>query len=203
MNTHVLVTPVSSAELTVIPNGNNPVNPQIETYVNRYQTFLKKTAEAVLGLAQTLLEAKSALNGVDFHIFCEQIGTPEGSPTYSKLLKIADNAARFKPFMDRLPNTWTTIYKLAKLTPEKFERVSADLTPFITAREINELVGDEKEDRHSQHYDVRLSFEDMTPEQKVTIYEELDRLKSEYSFKVQETLDFKKELKSFKTSIKV
>ena len=81
--------------------------------------------------------------------------------------------------------------------------ITADLTPFITAREINELVGEEKEDRQLQRYDVRLSFEDMTPEQKLTIYEELDRLKSEYSFKVQETLDFKKALKSFKTSSKV
>lgn len=90
--------------------------------------------------------------------------------------------------MDRLPNTWTTIYKLAKLPPEKFDRVSANLTPFITAREINEIMGEEKQARNAERYDIKLSFGDMLPEQKAKIYEEIDRLKAEYSFKVHETL---------------
>ena len=92
---------------------------------------------------------------------------------------------------------------MANLSPEKFERVSASLTPFITAREINEIVGEDKEARQAQHYDVKLSFEDMLPEQKARIYEELDRLKAKFSFKVHETMDFKEELKSFKSASKV
>ena len=203
MNKHINEAELKGSEIAIRQNGNALVTPQIEEYVNRYKTFLRKTAEAVLGLAETLAEAKVKLNGVDFHCFCNEVGTPEGSPTYTKLLKIADNAARFQPFIDRLPNTWTTIYKLAKLPSEQFERVSADLTPFITAREIDELVGEEKEPRNVEHYDIKLSFEDMLPEQKATIYQELDRLKAEYSFKVQETRDFKEEMMSYKTANKV
>ena len=203
MNTFVNETELKTAEVAVIQSGTALITPQIEKYVNRYNSFLKKTAEAVLGLAQTLAEAKKNLNGVDFNIFCDEVGTPEEGSTYKKLLKIAENATRFQPFVERLPNTWTTIYKLAKLPPEKFERVSADLTPFITAREINEIVGDEKEARKTERYDIKLSFEDMLPEQKQKIYEELDRLKTEYSFKVQETMDFKEELKSIKAVGKV
>ena len=43
----------------------------------------------------------------------------------------------------------------------------------------------------------------MLPEQKAKIYEELNRLKAEHSFKVHETMDFKEELKSLKTAGKV
>ena len=203
MNKHINEAELKGTEIAIRQNGNALVTPQIETYVVRYNSFLKKTAEAILGLAQTLAEAKKNLNGVDFNIFCDEVGTPEGSPTCTKLLKIADNAARFQPFVSRLPNTWTTIYQLAKLPAEKFERVSANLTPFITAREINEIVGEEKEARKTEHYDIKLSFEDMLPEQKAKIYEELNRLKAEHSFKVHETMDFKEELKSLKTAGKV
>jgi hypothetical protein len=203
MNTFVSEAEVKSNGALVLQNGKSVYNPEVEKYVIRYKSFLKKTAEAVLGLAETLAEAKVKLNGVDFHCFCNEVGTPEGSSTYSKLLKIAENSARFQPFVDRLPNTWTTIYKLAKLPSEKFERVSANLTPFITAREINEIVGDEKELRNVEHYDIKLSFEDLLPEQKAKIYGELDRLKAEYSFKVHETRDFKEEMSSYKTASKV
>jgi hypothetical protein len=203
MNTFVSEADVKSNGALVLQNGKSVYNPEVEKYVVRYKSFLKKTAEAVLGLAETLAEAKVKLNGVDFHYFCNEVGTPEGSATYSKLLKIAENSARFQPFVDRLPNTWTTIYKLAKLPSEKFERVSANLTPFITAREINEIVGEEKEPRNVEHYDIKLSFEDLLPEQKAKIYGELDRLKAEYSFKVQETMDFKEEMMSYKTANKV
>lgn len=203
MNKHIDGTELKGAEIAVLQNGNALITPQIESYVSRYNSFLKKTAEAILGLAQTLAEAKDALNGVDFSIFCDQVGAKEGTPTHTKLLKIADNAARFRPFVDRLPNTWTTIYKLAKLPSEKFERVSASLSPFITAREIDEIVGTEKEARNVEHYDIKLSLEHLLPEQKAKIYQELNRLKSEYSFKVHETMDFKEELKSFKTAKKV
>lgn len=200
MNKHINEAELTGTEVAVVQNGTALVTPQIEQYVVRYTSFLKKTAEAILGLAQTLAEAKKELNGVDFHIFCDRIGTREESPTYKKLLKIADNAARFHPYVDRLPNTWTTIYKLARLPSEKFERVSANLTPFISAREIDEIVGDQREPRQPDHYDIKLSFEDLPPERKAKIYQELDRLKSEYSFKVQETMSFKEELKSFKTA---
>ena len=93
-------------------------------------------------MAQTLAEARETLNGVDFSLFCDEVGTSKGSLTFSKPLEFADNAVRFQPFVDRLPNTWTTIYKLAKLPDEQFERVSASLIPFITAREINQIVGE-------------------------------------------------------------
>lgn len=47
---------------------------------------------------------------------------------------------------------------------------------------------------------MKLSFETMKAEQKAKIYEELNRLKEEYSFWFQETADFKKEVRSFKTA---
>lgn len=203
MNTHVAIKTVGSTEIAFIPNGSNLVTPQIETYVIRYQTFLKKTAEAVLGLAQTLYEAKTNLNGVDFSIFCDEVGTPENGPTYHKLMKIADNVHRLTPFSHKLPNTWTTIYKLSKLSNEQFEHVSSNLTPFMTAKEIDVLVGKNMDVKSSaDNYDLKLSFEDLNPEQKAKIYEQLEKLKSDFSFKINETIAFKNEMKALKTGKK-
>jgi hypothetical protein len=144
----------NEATIPAIPNGNEIVTPAIQCYVNRYNTFLKKTAESILGLAQTIIEAENDLNGVDFEILCRQIGLERNGPTHSKLKTIGQQLSRFQPFTERLPNSWTTLYKLAKLSPDNFERVSADLTPFISARAIDDIVNVKSPERETSNTDI-------------------------------------------------
>ena len=178
------------------PNENLDIKPEILSFINRYQTFLRKTAESILGLAETLVQAEADLNAVDFSIFCEGVGVVKGSPTYSKLKQIGANSDRFRPFTNRLPNTWTTIYKLSKLRPDQFSRVSASLTPFITAKEIDEQIGVSQSVRTV--YDFKIATGVLDGESKAEIYAASLELKERFNFTLTEDRKVVEELKNIK-----
>ena len=123
-----------------VPNGTEPLSAEVAHYVDRYRGFARQTADGIIGLAMTLVEAEEKLSTAEFKIFCELVGIPKGGPIYKKFTKIGEAATRFEPYMEKLPSNWTTVYKLAALPPDKFDRVAQSLTPFITAREIDENI---------------------------------------------------------------
>jgi hypothetical protein len=53
-------------------------------YVDLAFTYFKRSAENILLLGKTIVEAKEHLVPKDFRTFCEQIGIAESSPTYKK-----------------------------------------------------------------------------------------------------------------------
>ena len=123
-----------------VPNGTETLSAEVAHYVDRYRGFARQTAAGIIGLATTLVEAEEKLSPAEFRIFCELVGIPKGGPVYKKFTKIGEAATRFEPHMEKLPSNWTTIYKLAALPPDKFDHVAQSLTPFTTAREIDEKV---------------------------------------------------------------
>ena len=123
-----------------VPNGTESLSAEVARYVDRYRGFARQTADGIIGLAMTLVEAEEKLSTAEFKIFCELVGIPKGGPIYKKFTKIGEAATRFKPYMEKLPANWTTLYKLASLPPDKFDHVAQSLTPFITAREIDEKI---------------------------------------------------------------
>ena len=149
-------------------------------------------------VAETLVQAETELNGVDFLIFCENVGLVKGSPTYSKLKQIGERSDRFRPFIDRLPNSWTTIYKLSKLQPDQFARVSASLTPFITSKEIDEQVGINRTASVSQTYDFKIALGFLDGDSKAEVYEALLALKARFKFSLSEDRKVLDELKTIK-----
>ncbi len=185
-----------STVVETFPNGNLEIKPEIQNFINRYQSSLRKTAESILGLSETLVQAERKLNAVDFLIFCQKVGLEKGSPTYSKLKKIGEKSERFRPFVDRLPNTWTTIYKLSKLEPDQFSRVSASLTPFITSTEIDEQIGINPNVKTV--YDFKISAESLDGESKAKFYDSLLSLKEQFNFTLTEGSKILKELKTVK-----
>lgn len=171
------------------------ITPKVVTYVERYQTFARKTAESIIGLAETLIEAETTLDGVEFSIFCDQVGIKVGDATYSKLRAIGLNASRFNPYLDRLPNAWTTLYKLAKMTPDQFSLVAESLTPFTTAKELGFAVTGKAE---KKEVDLSISLGSLSSEIKSSIYADINELKSRYGFKVKEGQTFIVEMKNLK-----
>lgn len=123
-----------------VPNGTETLSAEVAHYVDRYRGFARQTAAGIIGLAMTLVEAEEKLSTAEFKIFCELVGIPKGGPIYKKFRKIGEAATRFQPYMEKLPANWTTLYKLASLPPDKFDHVAQSLTPFITAREIDEKI---------------------------------------------------------------
>jgi hypothetical protein len=180
------------------PNGNSDIKPEILSFVDRYQTFLRKTAEAILGLSETLVQAECDLNSVDFLIFCENVGLVKGSPTYSKLKQIGETADRFRPFVNRLPNTWTTIYKLSKLAPDQFASIAGSLTPFITSKEIDHHIGANGPKASSQAYEFKIGVSVLDGERKAEVYAALLALKDQFKFALSEDRRVLEELKTIK-----
>ena len=179
------------------PIGNSEIiKPEILALVDRYQSFLRKTAESILGLAETVVQAEAELNSVDFLIFCDNVGLVKGSTTYSKLKQIGERSDRFRPFVDRLPNTWTTIYKLAKLKPDQFDHICSTLTPFITSKEIDEQIGTERSS--PQTYDFKIAVGNLDGEMKAQVYSALLELQRSFKFGFFQDRKVLEELKSIK-----
>ena len=57
-------------------------------------------------------------------------------------MMIGKEASCFQPFLDRLPNNWTTLYKLAKLEAHVFDRVTNDplFAPMMTASDVDDII---------------------------------------------------------------
>ena len=132
----------SMVELNVL----NGTEIDLSTYVNlvqRYRHFAKEFAANIVKLAETLVIAKHNLAPVHFDKFCDEVGLHKDGSTYRKLMKIGENASRFEPFYDRLPNAWTTVYKLASIKQNEFDRVtkSEQFSPFMTAKDVTEVLG--------------------------------------------------------------
>jgi hypothetical protein len=115
------------------------MTPACVAYVDKYRLFTKQTAEAIIKAAETLYEAHETLAPVDFHQFCKEVDLVEDGSKFKKLMAIGKAVSRFEPYLDRMPNAWTTIYKLATLDGNEFEQVvqSASFAPFMTANDID------------------------------------------------------------------
>lgn len=119
------------------------VNPKVTHFVERYRFYAKASAENIIQLATTLVEAGRELSQTELTAFCKEIGVNQKSSTYRKLTHIGLNATRFDDHLDRLPTAWTTVYNLSKLSEHDFEKVVANdnFSPTMTAKSINEIVG--------------------------------------------------------------
>lgn len=177
------------AAINSVPNGTDIISPEVANYVDRYRHFAKQSAESIINLALTLVEAEDSLNKSDFSTFCDQVGIDRNGATYRKLKSIAVNSARFAPVMDRLPNTWTTIYKLASLEPDKFDALVTNgvISPFMTMSDLNKQVDGEKPKKSvndNREPDFKISMDNLDTEVKCAVYDLIKELCSDFSIKL-------------------
>lgn len=121
---------MNSVDLT--SSAGRPVSPAVTAYVVQFNQYSRKTAEAIIGMAETVFSAKKSLDAdplmfdntpIEFNQFCRAIGyDPDGS-SIRKLIKIGEMADMLKRHTERLPNTWTTLYTLTRLGSETLERL--------------------------------------------------------------------------------
>ncbi len=99
------------------------VDELVADYVARFNTFGKKSAEGVIGMGKTALEARRALKDTNnFRKFCNGIPFENGSSAVRKLIDIGRKADLLEKHLDRLPSSWTTLYTLSTLSEEQLER---------------------------------------------------------------------------------
>ena len=185
-----------------VPNGTDIITPEVAVYVDRYRHFAKQSAESIINLALTLIEAEEKLNKSDFSTFCAEVGIDGNGATYRKLKSIATNSARFAPVMDRLPNTWTTIYKLASLEADKFEDLVANgvISPFMTMSDVNKQLDVEKQNKSAndnREPDFTISMDNLDTEVKSAVYELIKELCTDFSLQLVMAKRLEQELSDF------
>jgi len=184
-----------------VPNGTAIFSPDVIKYVERYQSFAKQTANSIVQLGLTIIEAQDKLNPVDFELFCGEIGVPNGGPVYKKLRVIGINASRFSPYASKLPNTWTTLYKLASIQPDQFDRVAGNLNPFITAKEIESLLGETEKSagtKSKQQPDLVICLEQLDPATKAAVFDSIYLLRDQFKFTINSAKSLQDEIVTLK-----
>ena len=95
----------------------------MKSLAEQYRKFAKASGEDILGLAEIVYLANRELNLRFLEEFYQEVGLDPKGTTARKLKEIGEKLTRFQPYLDKLPNTWTTIYVLAKMEGHEFQRV--------------------------------------------------------------------------------
>jgi hypothetical protein len=169
----------------VFPNGNSNVSASVAKYVDRYNAQLCKSADAIISLGETLVEAKEKLNKEEFKTFLEQTALNKNKSTYSKLIKIGENAPRLRPYVNNLPQNWTTIYALSKLEADQFEKVVPNLSAYSTAKDIAYLTEAKLEQKEHFSADLTISLINLDLDTKQKIVTAIEDLKTQHKFKLK------------------
>jgi hypothetical protein len=113
---------------------------KLEGYVNRYKNFANKSAENILEMCKVVYEAGCLFNPTPFRKFCDQVGLTDKG-TISKMKRIGSRYAVLAPYLNFLPCSWTTLYRIAKLPHEKFIEAigQGKLTIYTTAQQLSEI----------------------------------------------------------------
>jgi len=164
------------------------MTPRTMTYVERYRRFARKTAESVIELARTLVEAEETLDQPELREFFREVRIEQKSPVYKKLKVIAEKSARFDAHMQRMPSAWTTLYKLAALPAEDFDRLAQTdaLSPHMTASEIDAALNRPVLPRKKQQESFNAFFDlsNANDALRAQFYDEVKRFADELSITV-------------------
>lgn len=104
--------------------------PEIQRYTQEFLSFAKASTENTIAMCELLNRAKVEFREKEqnnknklFNLLCESIGYPKGAndPTIKKYVRIGESAERFRPYIDRLPNSWTTLYEITQLDGKTFD----------------------------------------------------------------------------------
>lgn len=154
------------------------VNPKIDEYASQYKLCVQKTATSILELAYTVKEARDHLNYDDFAEFKKAIGATSSKDSYiKKLLMIAKAHSRLDLVKDKLPPNYTTLYELAKMPTDSFQKVCDDevLSPNMTAKNFKSYLA-VKVNNSLPAEEALLSFKNVSQTQKQHALTKLNEL---------------------------
>jgi hypothetical protein len=100
--------------------------------------------------------------------------------------KIGEKAARFTPFIEKLPGNWTTLHGLAVLKDDAFDRVTKSdrFCTSMTAHDVASILQIE-ESKPKGSRDVVIDLCALPKKQKVEMVSRLEELGQEYGFAVE------------------
>lgn len=205
------VTMPISNQITINPvqNGTEIMSSNLSKYIDQYNSFARKTAESIIQLARTLIEAKNNLDPIEFETFTKKVNVDVNSSTYKKLMVIGNKASRFDADLEKLPQTWTTIYRLAKIDADQYELLSSNnvITPFMTAKDITNKINissaNEKPNKKSKEAknDVIISLQYLDTSEKSEIYALLYTMRNKFNFELDIDASITAEISEYRQTV--
>ncbi len=120
----------------------------VNGYIQYYQQYTKSTVENILKLSCLIVEMKEKerlgeLNESDVNYFCLSVGLNRKSSTFRKFEQIGKHSETFWKYIDKLPDSYTVLYEITTLDPEKFEELMSNnqITSYVTLKDIKKLGG--------------------------------------------------------------
>jgi len=117
-----------------------------EEFIEKYRNLTKGTVEHILQMSECVREMKlkeksGELNSYDMKYFCHSIGITEGSSTFRKFMCISERVNVFRKYLDKLPDSYTVLYKITTLDPDKFEELMSNnlIHSYVTLKDIEQL----------------------------------------------------------------
>jgi hypothetical protein len=95
-----------------------------------------------------------------------------------------------------MPNSWTTVYVLAKLDKNDFDRITKDqrFSATMSANEISVVLHGEPEHSDQLSRDWTIDLSSFDPPKKIEICKQLTKLVDEYGLKYELGAQLKKDL---------
>lgn len=157
-----------------------------ERIAERFMSFKKQTAEGLLNMSKAVSDAKAAHKEV-FKKFCILTDLDPSGSTFRKYNAIGQNFDRLMDHVEKLPNNWTTLYKVASLSPTEFQKLvdSNKLNPGIKAATISEVLGSSVKKVSSGTIALNaFVYKDLDKGALEIVMQSLDVLKSKHLIKV-------------------
>jgi hypothetical protein len=154
--------------------------------VEQYKRIAEKSAENIINIAETLVRASSKLSTDDFNRFCNEVRLQKDGSTFRKLMAIGKKISRFEPFLGDLPSGWTTLYRLASISDDRFKLVTEDsrFSRSMTAKDVTLIVGSVSKARTVQQRDVIIDLSGLDTQKQLEVYQELQLLEKRFGFQL-------------------
>ena len=175
-----------SKSMTTTTNATDICSPEYVHLVQRYLRFAKASAENIVKLAETLYVAQRTLAPDHFDSFCAEVSLDKDGSTYRKLFEIGKKAARFEPFFDRMPSAWTTVYKLATIENDEFDRVTKSdrFSRYMTAKDVTEVLG-KSVNKTSSAIAISIDLHELGEPDKCAVYREIHDICERFKLSVK------------------
>lgn len=119
-----------------------------DSFIQKYRGLTRGTVEHILQLSECLVEIKQKeksgeLNCYDIKYFCHSVGITQKGSTFRKFMCIGQRVDEFREYLDKLPNSYTVLYEITTLDPDKFEELMSNnsIHSYITLKDIKRLGG--------------------------------------------------------------
>lgn len=117
--------------------------PRANEMAAKFNGYAKKTAESVLQMAKVVSDMKARRNKVEFEEFCDLIRYKSDSSLIRKFAQIGSKFNQLMENADKLPNTWTTVYQIAKLSEDTISELmdKGVINPHFTGKDARKVLG--------------------------------------------------------------